>query len=70
MFGRETFTLMLWMGGRKTVVLVVGEDKRAGIWNFVLNHRKDYATGGAVSEMDWTNPCPTQSEYSVRDFAD
>ena len=36
-----TNTVHLEVGARKTVVLAVGEDSRTGIWNFVLNHRKD-----------------------------
>jgi hypothetical protein len=49
-------------GARKTVVLAVEEDSQTGIWNFVLNHRKDHSTSNTVSEMDWTNPCPIPSE--------
>lgn len=56
----EEFTKMVYLeaGARKTVVLAVEEDSQTGIWNFVLNHRKDYSTSNTVSEMDWTNPCP------------
>jgi len=49
-------------GGRKTVVLAVGEDSKTGIWKFVLNHRSSDSTGGEISEMDWTNPCPIPSD--------
>jgi hypothetical protein len=56
-----TNTVYLETGARKTVVLAVGEDSRTGIWNFVLNHRSDYASG-AVSAMDWTNACPIPSD--------
>jgi hypothetical protein len=60
----EEFTNMVYLetGARKTVVLAVGQDSQTGIWNFVLNHRKDYTTSGAVSEMDWTNACPIPSD--------
>jgi len=49
-----TNTVRLETGGRKTVVLAVGEDSRTGAWSFVLNHRKDYFTSNKISEMDWT----------------
>lgn len=57
-----TNTVHLEVGARKTVVLAVGEDSRTGIWNFVLNHRKDCYTSNKVSEMDWTNACPIPSD--------
>jgi hypothetical protein len=56
-----TNVMYLEVGARKTVVLAVGEDSRTGIWNFVLNHRSDYASG-PVSAMDWTNACPIPSD--------
>jgi hypothetical protein len=49
-------------GARKTVVLAVGEDNKTGAWTFVLNHRKDYSGTAAISDMDWTNPCPIPSD--------
>jgi hypothetical protein len=60
----EEFTNMVYLetGARKTVVLAVGEDSKTGIWNFVLNHRKDHYTSNTVSEMDWTNACPIPSD--------
>jgi hypothetical protein len=57
-----TNTTYLETGGRKTVVLAVGEDSRTGTWSFVLNHRKDYYTSNSLSEMDWTNQCPIPSD--------
>jgi hypothetical protein len=62
----EEFTNMVYLeaGGRKTVVLAVGEDSQIGAWTFVLNHRKDYYTSNTVSEMDWTNQCPKPSGLS------
>lgn len=59
----EEFTnkVSLETGARKTVVLAVGVDSQTGIWNFVLNHRSDYASS-ATSAMDWTHPCPIPSE--------
>ena len=44
------------------MVLAVGEDTRTGIWNFVLNKRKDYVSSNPVSDMDWTNACPIPSD--------
>lgn len=60
-----TNTVYLETGGRKTVVLAVGEDRQTGIWSFVLNNRSDYATSGAVSEMDLTNQCPIHSDLPL-----
>jgi hypothetical protein len=56
-----TNVVHLETGARKTVVLAVVEDNQTGIWNFVLNHRSDYASG-PVSAMDWTNECPIPSD--------
>jgi hypothetical protein len=63
----EEFTnkVSLETGTRKTVVPAVGEDSQSGAWTFVLNHRKDYYTSNAVSEMDWTNQCPIPSDLPV-----
>jgi hypothetical protein len=56
-----TNTVYLETGGRKTVVLAVGEDSQIGAWKFVLNHRSDHAASG-VSAMDGTNECPIPSD--------
>ena len=53
--------MYLETGGRKTVVLAVGEDSQIGAWRFVLNHRSDHAASG-VSAMDGTNECPIPSD--------
>jgi hypothetical protein len=52
-------------GARKTVVLAVGEDNKTGAWTFVLNHRKDYSGTAAISDIDWTNLCPSKSDLPL-----
>jgi hypothetical protein len=57
----DDFTNLVYLetGARKTVVLAVGKIAPMGVWTFVLNHRRDYATG---TPMDWTNQCPILSD--------
>jgi hypothetical protein len=56
----DEFTNLVYIetGQRKSVVLAVGDNSPTGNWAFVLNHRADYHVGSAITEMDYSNPCP------------